>query len=288
MLPVGNRNHTYTFLYSAISAAVGMARVGLRAEHPLGIYPEPPPPTVLPNKQLNTWFQGLLGIIVGPIAGDANNGSFDFPAEDGSNKQDLKDRIQEAQNSLLKESAVCRTICIEFSSKSDSVSALSSSQRRNESIPVIITSMPRMEAMVTRLASSVSRRIFFASRSRCDSYLSIESTLDGAESRVEETGSDGFPLLLVLHTHGNIPRAQEGSSLPHVIFLDKGNENCNILLVHVAFRSRLREEDLPVASSQLCLRRWRRRALSSGRPRSLRKHSSCHANGCFCRASRPR
>lgn len=59
MLQFVKRNHMYTFLYSAISAAVGMARVGLRAEHPLGIYLEPPPSTVLPNKQLNTWFQGL-------------------------------------------------------------------------------------------------------------------------------------------------------------------------------------------------------------------------------------
>lgn len=168
------------------------------------------------------------------------------------------------------------------------MSGLSSSQGRNEGVPVIITSMPRMEAMVTRLEGSVNRRIFFVPRRRCDSYLSIESTLDGAESRVKETCSDGFSLLLVLHTHGNKPRTQEGSSLPHVIFLDKGDENCDILLVDVAFRPRLREEDLRVASSRLHLRRWRRQAPSSGRPSSLRKHSSCHANGCFCRASRPR
>ena len=37
MLQFVKCNHAYTFLYSAISAAVGMARAGLRAEHPLGI-----------------------------------------------------------------------------------------------------------------------------------------------------------------------------------------------------------------------------------------------------------
>ena len=81
MLPFEKRNHTYTFLYSAISAAVGMARVGLREEHPLGIYPEPLPSTVLPNTQLNTWFQGLLEVIVGPIDRDVESGSFDSLAD---------------------------------------------------------------------------------------------------------------------------------------------------------------------------------------------------------------
>ena len=104
-------------------------------------------------------------------------------------------------------------------------------------VPVIITSIPKMEAMVTRLDCSVNRRIFFVKRCRNDSYLSIESTLDGAESRVKETRADSLPFLLVLDAHSNKPGSQRTTSFSHVIFLDEGDENRNVLLVDVAFRS---------------------------------------------------